>query len=331
MIIPPGIYPAGHLFDNPAALAEIDAVQAALVGAGTTLGHLGDFVSNDMVYGDGWSVDELARLPVGLENCSARDTYPFINLMRTSPQPKLVHLANPQTGADWEAANRFYILAGAIKQWRDAGPRRLCYVAPWPEVNGSWCNYWAPLPGGALDYLGAVARLRYVLEQHGVLGNTRLVFAPDLGAEPFESYYRAGSLHGDDLFDAVGLSVFSINDGRDESWAGFVKPGLDRLVALAPHKPLFVSQTGACNAPDVNRETWTRQVAQAFAATYPETRAGFMYFNRPDELRHFEMTPAAWARVFGPTGPSPTPPTTPGKAETLAHLAQATALVQAMP
>ncbi|MBK9211096.1 MAG: hypothetical protein IPL71_23565 [Anaerolineales bacterium] len=179
--------------------------------------------------------------------------------------------------------------AGYFKNW--AGSDKWAYLAPMPEVNGgSWVVYGSDGP----TFIQAFIKIRTIFEAAGVPDSAvRWVFAPNgwneyaYPSKQFENYYP-----GDNYVDVVSFSAYNFGgcntDPLYESWDTFeegYKPYLDRMRAMAPSKPIFISQIGTVNVADADdadpNQTKSAWVSDTFSklADYPAVR-GIIYFNK---------------------------------------------------
>lgn len=187
-----------------------------------------------------------------------------------------------------------------IRNWASAyldyvngsnGEKRFAFLAPLQEMNsckegGCWTQ-WGGDPG---NYKIAFRRIRQIFDQVGVPGDAvRWVFAPNGWSHyaydyPFEEYYPGG-----EWVDVVAISAYNFGGCLSSSWQTpeevFNNPDylrvsggifLDRMRALAPGKPIFISQTGTAGSGTA-KNSWLDE-AYDYLASYPGVSA-VLYFN----------------------------------------------------
>lgn len=170
--------------------------------------------------------------------------------------------------------------ATTFRDWSNNGEKR-AMLAPLQEANGDWTSYGMD----SANFKLAWYRIQSIFAQEGVRRDAVIwVFAPNGWSYPaheFEFYYP-----GDTFVDAIGFSSFNFgacpSDPDYRGWETFYdiyKPYLDRMVAMAPTKPIIVAEVGSVEQGG-NREQWLNVVLTKFAE-YPTLR-GFVYFNRTE-------------------------------------------------
>jgi beta-mannanase len=172
--------------------------------------------------------------------------------------------------------------AQAYKAYADGAAGRMAFISIFAEMDG----YWTPWFDTPAYYIQAYQRIRDIFNQEGVPSDSvRWVFSPNgwrrAGDPPMEDYYP-----GDALVDAVGFSGYNFGFKNGNSYwytpAEAYKPYLDRLHAMAPTKPLFVSQTAttaytSSGYSAAAKNQWL-QAAYTYLASYPGI-LGVIYFN----------------------------------------------------
>jgi hypothetical protein len=137
------------------------------------------------------------------------------------------------------------------------------------EMNGPWEPYSAD-PGG---YIAMWKQMRTVFERHGAT-NVSWVWCPNVDAgnhfRPMSEYWP-----GADQVDWVGLDGF--NQGG-QSWDAIFKTSYDKLVALAPGKPMMISQTGAKEDPTMPKPAWISDMFAKLPSSYNAIKA-LLWFN----------------------------------------------------
>jgi len=173
--------------------------------------------------------------------------------------------------------------AQAYAKWATEGENRSAWLAPLPEMNGTWESYSAD----PQSFKQAYRHIQQIFEASGVpKQSVRWVFAPN-GWSPsdrsFESFYP-----GAEFVDAVAFSAY--NWGYAEA-AGYKKwqtplevfdPYVQRMRSMAPDKPIFITQTGttsmtATGSNPEAKDQWL-QDAYTYFASAPGIR-GILYFN----------------------------------------------------
>ena len=144
-------------------------------------------------------------------------------------------------------------LAKAYVNWVNLGDSRRAFFAPFPEMNGNWTTY-GSVDGEAVtpeDFMSAYKHIQSIFEDEGITReDVWWAFAPNGWSETgdeFEKYYP-----GDDLVDVVSFSSYNYGFCRNvrkdwRVWAEYelvLKPYVDRMVVMAPHKPIIIAQTG---------------------------------------------------------------------------------------
>ncbi|MGH9281851.1 MAG: glycoside hydrolase family 26 protein, partial [Acidimicrobiales bacterium] len=132
------------------------------------------------------------------------------------------------------------------------GDDRRAWVRPGHEANGDWYPWGAAMGGNdPADYVAMWRRVHGLVAGTGV-GPTQLqwVWAPnagDVGGFPAEAFYP-----GDAYVDWVAVDGY--NWGASQSWSSWEPPAdvlgpmVSRLRALAPLKPLAVTETASTSA-----------------------------------------------------------------------------------
>jgi hypothetical protein len=213
-------------------------------------------------------------LVAALELLRQNDYTPFVNL------------------ASWRSAeeiNRGTIdvalheLGRAFAHWLQGGEARWVWIAPLPEMNGTWETYTTDPD----TFKRAFARIQSIFRQEGVGQGARWVFAPNGWSWPernFEFFYP-----GDEHIDAVGFSGY--NRGyctyfpypRWETPEQVFGEYLRRMRAMAPNKAIIITQMASSSdhAPgqksEAAKDAWLRE-AYAYLARFDGV-AGMMYFN----------------------------------------------------
>jgi hypothetical protein len=174
-------------------------------------------------------------------------------------------------------------LGQAFGTWLNADPSRWVWLAPLPEMNGTWETYTTDPE----TFKRAFAYIQDSFRAAGVTQGVGWVFAPNGWSWPernFEFFYP-----GDARIDAVGFSGYnrgyctSFAYPRWESPAEVFGEYLQRMRTMAPSKPIIITQMASSSdiAPgeksEAAKDTWLRE-AYAYLAR-SEGVAGLMYFN----------------------------------------------------
>lgn len=260
-----GLYPGGAL---QVEIPKLQAVDAWLAPTGKRFAIAGDFMDFEFV-NPGWNV------PAELNAAWNAGYVPFVNLVsgRTAAQ-----IATGQIDgaiATW---------AGLFATW--AGTGRRAFLAPLPEMNGNWIPYYSD----PADFIAAYLHIREMFEAALRAKNVpdsaiSWVFVPSgssLAGDEFELFYP-----GHEHVDIVGFSSYNFGACQPPApwvrWETFdtvFEPYLDRMNAMAPGKPIFITQTGVFDAPVHgvgDKDEWLRDSYTRLAA-YPRLR-GILYFN----------------------------------------------------
>ncbi|MEW6648898.1 MAG: glycosyl hydrolase [Chloroflexota bacterium] len=159
--------------------------------------------------------------------------------------------------------NRLTQMAKIYLRWVQKGGGRKAMLAPLQEMNGDWVDYYSEglSIGQKQDlYKQAYRKIQLVFEQNGV--NRSMVWwvfaanglsSPDVPENNFEYYYP-----GDEYIDLVGIASYNYgfcqatlnplcldgDCGRWETYDQLFEPYIRRLEAMAPGKPILITETG---------------------------------------------------------------------------------------
>ena len=174
--------------------------------------------------------------------------------------------------------------AQAYAKWATQGNNRSTWIAPLPEMNGTWESY----SGDPKSFKQAYRRIQQVFKSAGVPDNSvRWVFAPNgwsaTSERSFEAFYP-----GADAVDAVGFSAFNWGYSEASGYKAWQTPTevfdpfVQRMRAMAPEKPIFIAQTGttsfaATGSNPQMKDQWLKD-AYGYFAEAPGIR-GVLYFN----------------------------------------------------
>ncbi len=274
-----GIYPQGYTGNQYVVDTELRALDAwASPGAAISIAASFALLEDN----PDWDI------PHRLEMLWSNGYTPLFNLSTTHSASQIANGAIDTQVRTW---------ANTFKAWADQGDGRFAYLAPMPEMNGSWV-VWGNDPA---NFKLAFARLHQIFIEQGVSENAaRWVFAPNgwnkSGTSGFEAYYP-----GDDLVDVVGFSGYNFGYhpySPSQDWQPplevynnpyYAPPEglyLDRMSALAPTKPIFILQTGTtaiyATGESTNRKNQWLRDAYSYLSNYPGVRA-IIYFNLVNE------------------------------------------------
>lgn len=215
------------------------------------------------------------NIPVPLELLRRNGYTAFINFTsnRTAAQ-----IAN---GSIDPAIRR---MAQAYASWISQGTGRMAFLAPLPEMNGSWETYKEDPANFKLAY----QRIQRIFTEAGVPRSAvRWVFAPNgwsaTSTHNFENYYP-----GNTRVDVVAFSAYNWGHCSAASWKSWDGPSvvfapyINRMRVMAPTKPIFIAQTAttsytASGSQQAAKDQWFRN-SYSYLAQAPGVRA-IIYFN----------------------------------------------------
>ena len=259
-----GLYP-GALQSEVNQIREVDAW---LAPTGHRFTIAGDFMDLEFP-------NPSFNVPAELNGAWNAGYVPFVNLLanRTSAQ-----IASGQIDA------AISTWAGYFATWASAGKR--AFLAPLPEMNGNWTPYY----GNPADFIAAYRHIRALfaaaLHAKNVPASAiSWVFVPNGWSLPGDEFERFYPGHND--VDIVGFSGYNYGGCpadapwlRWETFDTIFGPYLDRMSAMAPGKPIFITQTGVLDKPVSgvgDKDEWLQDSYTRLAA-YPRLR-GILYFN----------------------------------------------------
>ncbi len=267
-----GVYTMGYLGDIKTINDEVKSVDT---WSGKRLSLVGTYIAIEDQYAD-------YNITVPLGNIWDNGYTPFVNLSTQHT------LSDINSGKLDTAAHQ---MAQAFKHWRSIGQskgqNRRAFVAPLQEMNG----YWVPYHGSPADFKLAFKRIEQIFSDEQASAAVRWVFAPNGWSSPndyqLEDYYP-----GDGQVEAVALSAYNFGYCSAATWKTWQGPDevfgpyLDRLVKMAPTKPIFVAQTGttAYGPTGYNEATKGQWIYDSYSylAQSPNVFA-IIYFNRDKE------------------------------------------------
>jgi hypothetical protein len=260
-----GLYPDGPLQNKVGLIRDVDSW---LASTGKRVTIAGTFMDLEFPNPE-WNV------PHELDGAWANGYVPFVNFL------------SQRTSVDYATG----VVDGAISTWaaqfaKWAKPGKRAFLGPLAEMNGPYVTY----HGTPADFIAAYRRIRQIfaaaLAAEGVPPSAiSWVFVPSgwsLPGAEFERFYP-----GHNEVDVVGFSAFNYGGCPPDApwviWDTFdtaFKPFLDRMRAMAPGKPIFLTQTGVVDKPVHgigNKDEWLEDSYTRLAA-YPSFR-GIIYFD----------------------------------------------------
>jgi hypothetical protein len=224
-----GLYTRGYLGDDRVVKQEIQAIDSWAGKQVSLAGMFFDIEDSNPAY----------NIPVPLELLRKKGYTAFINLASRRSMAEI---------ARGEVDGNFKQLAKAFATWSNKNGDRMAFIAPFPEMNGSWESYREDPANFKLAY----QRIQRIFAEQGVSKNAvRWVFAPNGWSKPehrFENYYP-----GDANTDIVAFSAYNwgfcsanASAGQWRAWDGPDKiyaPYVQRMKTMAPNKPIFIAQT----------------------------------------------------------------------------------------
>lgn len=155
---------------------------------------------------------------------------------------------------------------------------RIAFIAPLAEMNGRWVPYGLD----PVNYKLAFQHIQQIFKQEGVSqGDVIWTFAPNgwnkPGDPPFEAYYP-----GDAIVDVVGFSGYNFGGCSSGTWESpqeVYGPYIQRMVLMAPLKPIFITQTGSSSF-NGDKERWLQDAYNYLKAKTSNNLRGILYFNK---------------------------------------------------
>ena len=145
-----------------------------------------------------------------------------------------------------------------------------------PEMNGPWSPYAPGVNGNTAESFVAMWRHLHDLASSVGATNITWVWCPNVDAAnrftPFEQLYP-----GDAYVDWTGLDGY--NQGN-MSWSYIFRSSYDRLVKLAPAKPIMISQTGSVDpAGTTQKAAWIEDSLTTQIPGYYNQIKALVWFN----------------------------------------------------
>jgi hypothetical protein len=271
-----GVYTPGYLGDKQVIQNELKALDS---WSGKHLSLVGTFVGIQ-------DPNPSYNVPVPLQNLWDAGYTAFINLMTQGTATQIANGGEDQHIRDVASA-----FSGWIKQGHDLGQTRMAFIAPLPEANITTGNTYGGDPN---SFKSAYWRIQNIFNQE--LGRVNMpassiewVFSPNGQDEPgkpsFENFYP-----GDKTVDVVGFSSYNWGycyGWKYDSWDmgdKLFKPYVERMQAMAPGKPVFITQTATSSSyPSHGQYSYSKkdswlQDNYAYVASLAGVRA-IIYFN----------------------------------------------------
>lgn len=261
-----GLYSSGYLGEPGILKQEVQDVEQ---WAGKRFSLAGSFIDIE-------DSNPAYNIPAPLELQRQKGYTAFINL---ATKRTAVEIARGEVDRSLKA------LAKAYASWSSQGKDRMAFIAPMPEMNGSWESY----REDPVNFKLAYQRIQRIFAEQGVARNAvRWVFAPNgwsRSEHRFEHYYP-----GNDNVDVVAFSAYNWGycsasaAGQWKAWEGPEKvfdPYIQRMRSLAPDKPIFIAQTATTSDDKTGsspsaKDQWLRDAYTYLAAAGVR---GILYFN----------------------------------------------------
>ena len=281
---------------KPTAVPKRSAVKSPKVPVMLGIYQTGYLGKPDVVEKELRQLDHWAGKPMSIAGLffDIEDTNPDYNipvpleLLRQKGYTAFINLTSSRTMA--EIANgtvdrSLQKMAKAYAKWASQGQRTV-FMAPFPEMNGSWESY----REDPENYKLAFQRIQTIFAASGVPPKAvRWVFVPNgwsSSQHRFERYYP-----GDNKVDVVAFSAYNwgycsnSGAGQWKQWdtpKAVFGPYLDRMRSMAPTKPIFIAQTATTSVTKTGSNMGTKDQWLADAYNYlaaaPGVRA-ILYFN----------------------------------------------------
>ena len=235
------------------------------------LGTFVDFTSN--------STDEIE---LQLEVIRENGYTPFLNLASFNSYFTAERIAQGEADSYLRDVARSFAMFAK-------GGKQSAYIAPLYEMNGSL----GPYSGDPPNYILAFKRIQQIFSEEGVPDESvAWVFAPNGNSSPgmpeLEEYYP-----GDEFVDFTGFTAYHFGycTSTDPEYRGWLTPEvaigtyMDKILALAPDKPVFIAQTGTTavteyGIDDNAKNSWLIDMYD-YLSGFSQLH-GIMYYNRWD-------------------------------------------------
>lgn len=278
-------------------------VHAAPSGPGGTMVELDAVISYEQTVGktaawidftDDWSAG--GKFPA--------ETAQWIRQKGSVPYIRFMLPCNPQE----KSQKSFFILDTILKGTLDDDVRRWARGAKdfgtpliaefGTEVNGEWCpwngrwnggaevrSYGDPLfPNGPERFRDAYRHLIAVMRQEQAF-NITWVFHVNYNDCPAESWNRFENYYpGDDCIDMIGVSIYGAQSPLGDEWPEFT--GLfdalyPRIIALAPQKPILITEFGVTrDNPRGSQSQWAQRALTGVLSRRWPGVIGFAWWNK---------------------------------------------------
>lgn len=204
---------------------------------------------------------------VALDRVRARGALPVLNIHTSygSTDPTNAAVAAGNYDTQWRA------WFTSVKNWGHP-----MFLVLDPEMNGPWSPYAPGVNGNTAASFVAMWRHLHDLATSVGAGNITWVWCPNVDAAnrftPFEQLYP-----GDAYVDWTGLDGY--NQGN-QTWDAIFKTSYDRLVTMAPTKPIMISQTGSVDpAGTTQKADWIRDSLSTKIPGYYNKIEALVWFN----------------------------------------------------
>lgn len=261
-----GLYSSGYLGEPSVVKQEVQDVEQWAGKRFSLAGSFFDIEDSNPAY----------NIPVPLELLRQKGYTAFINL---ATKRTAVEIARGDVDRALKA------LAKAYASWSSQGKDRMAFIAPMPEMNGSW----EPYREDPVNFKLAYQRIQRIFAEQGVSRSAvRWVFAPNgwsRSEHRFESYYP-----GNDRVDVISFSAYNWGychasaAGQWKAWERPEKvfdPYIQRMRSLAPNKPIFIAQTATTSDDKTGSSQSAKNQWLQDAYTYLAAAGvrGILYFN----------------------------------------------------
>lgn len=266
-----GLYAKGYLGDNRVVQQEIQAIDRWAGKQVSLAGMFFDIEDSNPAY----------NIPVPLELLRKKGYTAFINL---ASRRKMAEIARGEVDSNLKR------LAKAFADWSTKNRDRMAFIAPFPEMNGSWESY----REDPVNFKLAYQRIQRIFAEQGVPQNAvRWVFAPNGWSKTehrFENYYP-----GDASTDVVAFSAYNWGfcsaNASPPQWRAWdtpdkvYSPYIQRMKQMAPTKPIFIAQTATTSqakngASPATKDQWMQDAYRYLANAGV---SAVLYFNLDKE------------------------------------------------
>jgi hypothetical protein len=142
------------------------------------------------------------------------------------------------------------------------------------EMNGTWFSWGAQAKANPASFVAAWRHFHDVVVAQGAT-NVTWVWCPNLeydGSTPLEQVYP-----GDAYVDWTGLDGYNKGESS-HSFASIYQASYNRLLQIAPSKPIMVGEVSSIEYGLNVKASWTTDALSVLATSFPKIRA-FVWFN----------------------------------------------------